>query len=302
MKKISVIILSYNSGEMLFETIDSVLKQNFEKIEIIIADDHSDLFNESAVVSYINTNKKDKNVECVISRNDVNLGTVKNLNKALNIASGDYIKIIAGDDVFPNNDIFNAHVSLLEENPNSYFVVGDIVQCDSKMKPMQTLGFFNHKINLASNPLSKKDIKRLIRFYPYLLATQAITFRKKFFEDYGLYNENYKLVEDLSFLIKVIDQNISYSYLHIESVCHRNDSGVSSNKSSHFNVKKINYYQDILNYYIWELSRYKKVVGRFFYFVKKSMAKFRIEYTKTKSKKLIFKYSPIFFFSLFLRK
>jgi glycosyltransferase involved in cell wall biosynthesis len=41
MKKISILICSYNSGEYIFNTIKSVLKQTYTNFELLILDNNS---------------------------------------------------------------------------------------------------------------------------------------------------------------------------------------------------------------------------------------------------------------------
>ena len=43
-KEHSCILLSYNTGEMLYDAIDSILMQDYPFIELIVADDGSENF------------------------------------------------------------------------------------------------------------------------------------------------------------------------------------------------------------------------------------------------------------------
>ena len=54
---VTVIVLSYNKFDYLYEAIESALNQSYEKIEIIIQDDASVSFPKKQIVSFIEKNK-----------------------------------------------------------------------------------------------------------------------------------------------------------------------------------------------------------------------------------------------------
>lgn len=104
---VSVIIPSFNQGKYLARTIDSVKKQTYKNIEIIIVDDGS---------TDIVTKKKLKELE-----NTVNIFYKKNgglsstRNYGLNKAKGEYIQFLDSDDWLDKNKIKRS-VVLLQNN------------------------------------------------------------------------------------------------------------------------------------------------------------------------------------------
>ena len=50
---LTVIVLSYRNGAMLYETLDSVMEQTCADIEIVVCDDASPGFEKSKVETYI---------------------------------------------------------------------------------------------------------------------------------------------------------------------------------------------------------------------------------------------------------
>ncbi len=89
---ISVILPTYNGEKYIAETLESVLNQTHKNLEIIITDDCS----------------KDKTVEIIKSYNDAriklyenenNLGIANNTNKALSLATGEFIMMQDHDDI-----------------------------------------------------------------------------------------------------------------------------------------------------------------------------------------------------------
>lgn len=90
MKKISIIIPTFNSKKYLERCIESLLKQSYKNIEIIIIDDGSNDGTEELI------NKKYLNNVQYIKQH--NLGVSAARNKGIEIATGDYIFFIDADD------------------------------------------------------------------------------------------------------------------------------------------------------------------------------------------------------------
>lgn len=90
---ISVIMTNYNTPEeYLREAIDSILNQTYSNFEFIIVDDCSSDDSLSVIESYHDTRIK-------VLRNTENIGLTKSLNKALNVAKGEFIARMDSDDI-----------------------------------------------------------------------------------------------------------------------------------------------------------------------------------------------------------
>ena len=91
---ISVIVPAYNVEKYVEKCIDSLLKQTFKDIELIIIDDCS----EDKTLEIIKS--KYGHLDNVrISRNDVNMSQGMTRNKAIKIARGKYIYFLDSDDI-----------------------------------------------------------------------------------------------------------------------------------------------------------------------------------------------------------
>lgn len=102
MKKISVIIATYNGSKTIEKTIESILNQDRIGvefiIELIIADD----------CSLDNTVSLLEKYDCILIQNSKNSkGPNKGRNKGLRVASGDFICISDQDDIWKKNKIIS---------------------------------------------------------------------------------------------------------------------------------------------------------------------------------------------------
>lgn len=89
---VSICIPSYNSGEFVKQTLETILAQTYQNIEIIVVDDVSK-DNTAEIVRSFNSPK------IKFSINEKNLGVVDNWNRSIELASGEYIKIMGADDL-----------------------------------------------------------------------------------------------------------------------------------------------------------------------------------------------------------
>jgi glycosyltransferase involved in cell wall biosynthesis len=110
---VSVIVISYNQESYIGQAIESVLRQEYENLELIICDDASSDATSEIIRKYAEENP-DKIKACI---NGENLGVTGNCNRGLNLSSGDLICVLGGDDYFLPGKI-EAQVQEFEKNTN----------------------------------------------------------------------------------------------------------------------------------------------------------------------------------------
>ena len=117
---VSIIVLTYNSEKTIIETLESIKKQTYPLIELIISDDCSTDKTLTIAKEWIRKNKKEIKFIKIIER-DINLGISKNINNACKIAQGKWIKPIAGDDILKKICI-EKNVDFFKKNKNIEFI------------------------------------------------------------------------------------------------------------------------------------------------------------------------------------
>ena len=281
---LSVIILTYKHGNLLWETIDSVLNNDYSKIQLIVAEDGANDFDEELVRQYIIEHARANLIDIQTLHSTTNGVTVRNINKALKKVQGEYVKIIAGDDTFSHSDIFSKQIDYLKKNPDKYLVFGNIVECDEDMRPVLHQTCQGKVINKILLENRTELIRYFCRVNSSFMATQSICFRNSFFENYGGYDERFRLIEDLPMIVRIITENISFGYQDIPCVNHRGSVGLSTSNIP-FDVSKILYYKDLISFYDLILNPIKDIVGVTFVDMRRSLIAFRIEYSQLKAKK-----------------
>ncbi len=91
---VSVICLCYNHAPYVTEALNSVLSQQYNNIELIIADDCSSDTSVAEIQNWLTNHP-----HIVFLKNEKNEGNTQTFNKALALAKGEYIIDLAADDV-----------------------------------------------------------------------------------------------------------------------------------------------------------------------------------------------------------
>jgi glycosyltransferase involved in cell wall biosynthesis len=103
----------FNREKYIVEALDSLLSQTFTDFEIIITDNASTDKTRGICEAYA---KKDNRITYV--RNEENIGAAENFNKVFNMASGEYFKWAASDDIC-NPDFLQRSVDILDKDPST---------------------------------------------------------------------------------------------------------------------------------------------------------------------------------------
>lgn len=110
-------MITYNHALYINDAIEGILNQiiSFE-IELIICDDSSNNYSEEIIMRI----KNEHPCGYLISyeRNYMNLGMMKNFEKALKKCQGEYVAICEGDDYWIDKNKLQRQVSFMELNPD----------------------------------------------------------------------------------------------------------------------------------------------------------------------------------------
>jgi glycosyltransferase involved in cell wall biosynthesis len=107
---VSFIVPCYGLGHLLAECVTSILSQDYSDFEILIMDDCSPDNTPEVARSFADT-------RVVHVRNQPNLGHLRNYNKGIRMARGEYIWLISADDRLCRNYVLDRYVRLMSENP-----------------------------------------------------------------------------------------------------------------------------------------------------------------------------------------
>ena len=194
----SIITVSYNAENLIRETIDSVLMQDFEDYEIIVKDACS----KDNTLSMIPDNEKIK------IYSTVDKGIYYGMNEAIDYASGEYILFLNCGDLLSNSSVLLSVYKTIKENQ------ADIIYGD----------YFRNNIVC-------KQPSRITEFYLYRtpLCHQSMFFKKDLFYSLCKYNTEFKICADYEFTVHSLKAGKSFAYCNT-LVCKYLLGGVSESE------------------------------------------------------------------------
>ena len=219
---VTCIIPSYNSPEIK-TAIKSLLEQDYPRIELVVTDDGSKDFDVGDIEDFI-TKYKRENVKLVnIIVNPRNIGIVRNLNNAIKTSHGMYFINLAADDVFATTVVISGVVHLFIET-QAYLIIGNARQSGKDI-------IFNQRDMqkyLGHDQPSKKIYNRLAR--GNFISGAVIYYSRDYFEQYGLFDEAYCLIEDWPTILKSVRNNVRWNYYKGVTIQY-GMSGISTSKN-----------------------------------------------------------------------
>src|ERR1700754_5014461 len=115
---VTIMIPAYNQPQYIAQAVASALDQDYDNLEVIVADDSTDSETENALLPYI-TNKR-----LIYHKNDRRLGRVENYRLLLNrLARGSWVIMLDGDDYFLDLKYISRAIQFIKED-NSIVLVG----------------------------------------------------------------------------------------------------------------------------------------------------------------------------------
>lgn len=170
--KLSVAMCTYNGGRFLNEQIDSILHQTLKVDEIIVCDDISTDDTLTILEEYSNKNPN----LFKIYKNEINLKSVKNFEKAINLCSGEIIFLADQDDVWANNKVKD-YIKHFNHNLNINAIGSNGFCIDENSNVIDKYSLWDIP-NFLKEQNIPYDYFRMITFFGNIFTGASMAFRK----------------------------------------------------------------------------------------------------------------------------
>lgn len=256
---VSIIVITYNSGKYVLETLESVKDQIYKNVELIISDDRSSDDTIEICKTWLNKNKH-KFVRTLLLISEDNTGIPANCNRGIKASHGEWIKLIAGDDAMIFNCI-QIYLDYVKENPFAEVLHGECVRYNSLFDDANRLP----DNNSAGFKINQPEITAGDQFQILLRTNKvwagSLMIKRSVFEKVGYYDERIRLWEDRPMLLKITACGIKLHFVNQE-VCkyrwHSNSIQFSGQKVNEFVLLKGRYY---LDNYLQFLPVYERILA-----------------------------------------
>ena len=202
--KVSICIPNYNYGNYIGDAIQSVLDQSFTNFELIIVDNCSTDDSENVIQKF--TDRRIK-----YFKNETNIGAIRNCNKCVSIAQGEYIFILhADDELMPS--MLKKYAKKLDDNPN----VGLVCSSYIAKQGNETKVITSSNEDYIGNGIEEFK-KHVVRGY---LTWATMMTRSKCYEDVGLYDEQMSYAVDGDIIVRLL-LKYDLAYISAPMICRK---------------------------------------------------------------------------------
>lgn len=178
MRKLSIVIATYNADKTLKQALDSVRYQTYKNIELIVVDGGS----------------SDKTMEIVKEYSDVvskwtserDNGIYEAFNKGIDLATGDYICFLGADDCYCNYHVIS---KIMEEVDDSV----DLISA-----PIKIVNCLSLKESIMRNRKTKEEV-----FSGNMIPHPGMFTKLGVMKKYR-FNESNKIISDYEFLVRYL--------------------------------------------------------------------------------------------------
>ncbi|MEI6285446.1 MAG: glycosyltransferase [Bacillota bacterium] len=210
---VTILLGTYNSSKYIVDSLESIRTQTYSNVELVVSDDCSTDDTLEIVNKWLTTNKdRFRNVQIVCS--STNTGITKNCNRGFKLATGQYIKLIAGDDLLTPNCIENLLDFATVENADVvYGKVCPFYDCGINKHPVA--GFFELKNHAIFKLNSRNQYLKLLEGETTIYAAGNF-FSKMLIDEMNGFDEQYVMMEDFPFFVKIT--SMSYRIRHLDEL------------------------------------------------------------------------------------
>lgn len=253
-KKISIVVAIYNVAQYLEQCIQSLIDQDYSMVEIILVNDGSTDNSLEICQKFAKIDDR------IILINQLNQGANIARNKGTEIAKGDWIAYVDGDDYVEKN-IYSALVNYLDKPYDMIFFTNSIKESNGKKRPIlfPKYSFELNRDNGDFEELKKAALNHMGNYkFNRLLSPVSIwnkLYKKDFLERNSLiFTPKFPKLQDIAFNLDVYAaannavfiNNPGYVYrINQQSITHRFQPDIT---------KKLN----IVSQWMWDYIQEQK--------------------------------------------
>lgn len=182
-KNVSLILTTYNAENNLQKTLDSIEKQDYSNVEVIIKDGNSNDSTWKIIQEYQGQSKYFvKAFRCY------DKGIYDAMNQGYAHSSGDYILFF--NDTFTRADAITTMVSALENNTECVGCHSDLVyEKDGHIVRQWKMG-------------EQRSV-----YSGWMPGHPTLLLKREIYEKYGLYKTDYRIAADYEFMVRFLKEN-----------------------------------------------------------------------------------------------
>ena len=194
MPLVSLVIPSLNQGGYITGALESIWRQEYPNIEILVIDGGS----TDSTLSILDRHKN--RIDVTVCERDS--GTSEAINKGWSLASGELVWVLNSDDELHDASTIRSLVNALHQDTQAVFAYGDMLVVDENDRLIGKRNFQEY---------SKLDLLTDRRQLPW----PGCLLRKSVLSKVGMFNRDLYYSNDLDFYLRIIDFG---RFTHLDTV------------------------------------------------------------------------------------
>lgn len=211
--------MTYNSSAYVLETLESARSQTYPNLELIVTDDCSGDNTIELVQSWMDE-YHNRFLKCEIITTPVNTGIPANCNRGLKNAEGEWVKIIAGDDILYDTCI-DLFISETEENHDLKFIASDMEYINAEGKTAEYKDFRYNAIRGYFFSLTTDEQLKTYARFPMFLNSPSFFMHRPTLQNINYFDEEFRFYDDLPLIFRILEKGIKIDYLDRKTVRYR---------------------------------------------------------------------------------
>lgn len=252
---VSICIISYNSAKTIVDTLNSAKIQSYSNIEVVVSDDCSVDNTVELCQKWANEHT---DISMQIVTTEKNTGVSGNLNRALKAAKGDWLKIMAADDVLFDYSI-QCYVDYVISNSKEvvvsklHFFGNNTENIKIKKK------YYNAYYNKYSKLSPKEQYKLMLQ--ECLMPMPGFFISNRLLQEIGYIDERYPFGEEWPTYITIMKLGYEIPYIDVELIGYRcEDVSLGSDANNRLNIRV---FKDTVKYF-YECRRQLMIENGFY--------------------------------------
>lgn len=188
MKKVSLILTTYNCKENLIKTFKSIGEQDYPNIEVCISDSCSTDGTLEVIKEYAETSK-----HSVVYKSEKDSGIYDGINRSIQMSSGDYLEIM--NDEYTCTNAITKLVDAIEKTDNAVGSHADLVYKED--------GVVRRYWKMGDGSI----------YSGWMPGHPTMMLKREVYEKYGLYNTDYICSADYEFMIRFLKDGNKLAYV-----------------------------------------------------------------------------------------
>ena len=198
----SFVITSYNNYKYIYEAVNSVLAQDYPRIQLIFSNDGSSDFDAAKLSAYLDENKGANIVDVQVYAHKENCGTVRNVEFCRQKALGDYIMFMAADDALNGTNVLSRYAAEFDKlGKDALVLCSKVAMCGEDLSEIEGYEPSEEGIRAIRDQSPQELFSRMS--HTWTIPTTTCCYRREVYDVVGGYDTDYFIMEDGPLFMKL---------------------------------------------------------------------------------------------------